>query len=140
MLQGFKNDLGLAEPFILDTSGLLDMLTAGYGVNSSWYQIDGQVYYAPVQEGFREYLTMVNQWYAEGLIHQDFMNNTVSDERLNKIYNGTCGAYVDEMVLKFITGAESMDGFDDYAATIEAMGLPKAIALKQDGLDRYNAR
>ena len=320
MLQGFKNDLGLAEPFILDTSGLLDMLTAGYGVNSSWYQIDGQVYYAPVQEGFREYLTMVNQWYAEGLIHQDFINNTVSDERLNKIYNGTCGAYVDdygsitsfkllsedpnfassavsapvkkagdqthfyaggalvgnmdnggiaistscenvelcmrwmdffysekgslifsyglegetytdngdgtysftelitnnpdwpitfarliyldgcagtglyrsaakdinldegsleaeeiwgvsdnayvipsydlngtdastfaaimgdietyvdEMVLKFITGAESLDGFDDYAATIEAMGLPKAIALKQDGLDRYNAR
>lgn len=139
MLQGFKNDLGLAEPFILDTSGLLDMLIAGYGVNSSWYQIDGQVYYAPVQEGFREYLTMVNQWDAEGLIHQDFMNNTVSDERLNKIYNGTCGAYVDEMVLKFITGAESLDGFDDYAATIEAMGLPKAIALKQDGLDRYNA-
>ena len=53
---------------------------------------------------------------------------------------GDIETYVDEMVLKFITGAESLDGFDDYAATIEAMGLPKAIALKQDGLDRYNAR
>ena len=96
MLTGFKNDLGLKEPFILDTSGMLDMLSAGYSVNSSWYQVDGTVSYAPVQEGFKEYLTMIAQWYAEGLIDENFMNNTVSDDRLNKIYDGNSGAYVDD--------------------------------------------
>ena len=47
--------------------------------------------------------------------------------------------YVQEMTLKFITGAESMDQWDTYVQTIEDMGIADAIEIKQDALDRYLA-
>ncbi len=52
---------------------------------------------------------------------------------LNDIYT-----YVSEMTLKFITGAEDPEtGWDDYVATIEAMGVDTIIEIKQTALERY---
>ena len=47
--------------------------------------------------------------------------------------------YVQEETLKFITGAESMDHWDDYIAALEDMGIEDAVAIKQTALDRYMA-
>ena len=44
----------------------------GYDVSYGFEVVDGVVEYGPVQEGFRDYLTMMNQWYEEGLIWHDF--------------------------------------------------------------------
>ena len=48
--------------------------------------------------------------------------------------------YVDEMVVKFITGQEPLSNFDAYQDRLQQMGVERAIAIKQAGLDRYNAR
>lgn len=48
--------------------------------------------------------------------------------------------YVSEMTLSYITGTESLDTFDKYLETIEALNLSRAVELKQAGLDRYNSR
>ena len=48
--------------------------------------------------------------------------------------------YIDEMTLKFITGAEPLDNFDNFRATIKSMGIDEALQLKQDGLDAYMAK
>lgn len=48
--------------------------------------------------------------------------------------------YRDEMVVRFITGQESLDNFDQYQAQLEQMGIERAIEIKQAGLDRYMAR
>lgn len=48
--------------------------------------------------------------------------------------------YRDEMMLKFILGTESLDNFDKYAATINQMGLPRALEIENAALDRYNKR
>jgi putative aldouronate transport system substrate-binding protein len=48
--------------------------------------------------------------------------------------------YRDEMVIKFITGQESIDNFDEFQAQLQKMGIERAIEIKQAGLDRYNAR
>jgi putative aldouronate transport system substrate-binding protein len=45
--------------------------------------------------------------------------------------------YADEMILKFITGAESLDRFDAYAAAINGMGLPELLRSEQGAYDRY---
>lgn len=50
------------------------------------------------------------------------------------------GTYVDEMVLKFIIGQESMDKYDDFVAKVEKMDLDRAIEIQQNAVDRYNAR
>ncbi|WP_338016892.1 extracellular solute-binding protein [Paenibacillus antri] len=48
--------------------------------------------------------------------------------------------YRDEMINRFIMGAEPIDNFDKFVSTIENMGIQEAIAARQAALERYNAR
>ncbi|MNI80736.1 hypothetical protein D3C73_1372900 [compost metagenome] len=48
--------------------------------------------------------------------------------------------YGDEMLLKFIMGAEPMENFDKYVEQMKKLGIEKAIAMQQAALDRYNKR
>lgn len=48
--------------------------------------------------------------------------------------------YAQEMKLRFITGAESLDNFDSYVAEVETRGLSEATAITQAALDRYLAK
>lgn len=48
--------------------------------------------------------------------------------------------YANEMMLKFITGAESLEKFDDYLAEVKARGLDRAIEITQTALERYLAK
>ena len=60
-------------------------LTYGYGVNGDlwtkeggypFYAEDGTVKFATMEDGFRDYLKMMNQWYEEGLFTSDFVSIT----------------------------------------------------------------
>jgi putative aldouronate transport system substrate-binding protein len=48
--------------------------------------------------------------------------------------------YREEMVVKFITGQEPIDNFGQFQARLKQMGIERAIAIKQAGLERFNAR
>jgi putative aldouronate transport system substrate-binding protein len=48
--------------------------------------------------------------------------------------------YINEMVLKFTLGTESLSGWDNYVSTIKRMGIDRAIELRNAALARYNAR
>lgn len=45
--------------------------------------------------------------------------------------------YRDEMINKFIMGAESLDKFDDYINTLKKLGIEDDIKIKQTAYDRY---
>ena len=45
--------------------------------------------------------------------------------------------YVQEMTLKFITGAEPMENWDSFVTALEDMGIEDAVEIKQTALDRY---
>lgn len=45
--------------------------------------------------------------------------------------------YAQEMMLKYITGAETLDTYDAYLAEIEARGLGRAIEITQAALERF---
>ena len=47
--------------------------------------------------------------------------------------------YVSEMMLKFITGAESLDRFDSYLETLNTLNFPRAKEITQTAYDRYIA-
>lgn len=83
VLTAFKNNYNCSSPLFLANSGVPvgDYLTAGYGIagfsnpNTTqvpFYQVDGVVEYGPIQDGYYEYLKMIQQWYNEGLIDKDF--------------------------------------------------------------------
>ncbi len=48
--------------------------------------------------------------------------------------------YMEEMMLKFIFGTESLDNWDSYIQTLEGMNLGRAIEIEKAALERYNAR
>jgi putative aldouronate transport system substrate-binding protein len=48
--------------------------------------------------------------------------------------------YKDEMMNKFIMGAESLDKFDDFVKNIEKMGLDQVLKIQQASYDRYLKR
>ena len=48
--------------------------------------------------------------------------------------------YANEMMLKFITGAESLDYYDTYLQELTARGLDRAVEITQTALDRYLAK
>ena len=79
VLTTFKNDYDCAQPLLMFSTGFLDndYLCAGMGVTQSgYYVVDGEVKFCYTEEGFKEYCQLINQWYAEGLLSKDFLNNT----------------------------------------------------------------
>ncbi|WP_063563857.1 extracellular solute-binding protein [Paenibacillus sp. O199] len=76
-LRAFKEKKGAAAPFsvvskprFFNDSGNGAFLGA-FGVNRGFYQEDGQVKFGPAEEGFKEYLTLFQEWYKEGLIDKN---------------------------------------------------------------------
>lgn len=63
----------------------------------------------------------------------------LSTDEQNKVTNlmTEINTYADEMVLKFITGAEPIASFDKYVETINSMGLPEVLQIRQAAYDRY---
>lgn len=58
-------------------------ISAGFGITafnngSETYfeQIDGNVVFSPLQEGYLEYVTLMNQWYQAGILYPDFVSGT----------------------------------------------------------------
>jgi len=78
MLTEFKNEKNAVHPMLLGNTGNFQFseLSAGFGVNMEFFQKDGKVHYSPLEEGYKNYLTLVADWYSKGLIHQDFMGET----------------------------------------------------------------
>ena len=66
-------DAGMT-PYALNSSGIEEKFLGAYDVVKDFYQVDGQVKYGQVQEGFKEYLTLMNDWYNKGYIAKDFVS------------------------------------------------------------------
>ena len=87
VLKAFKEKKGADAALVLNyaATGINNGLVQGYGINGlvadaamsePYYQVDDTVMYGPIQPEFKEYLTMVHDWYEEGLIWQYFMSFT----------------------------------------------------------------
>lgn len=48
--------------------------------------------------------------------------------------------FVNEAIVKIITGAEPVDSFDNVAQTLKEMGIDRCVAIQQGALERFNNR
>ncbi len=87
MLTAFKTEMGATSAVYMPAVGcpMGNYLSAGYGIAAysdmggntvPFYQVNGEVQYGYTQAVYKDYLTMINQWYTEGLFNSDFVNNT----------------------------------------------------------------
>lgn len=103
VLTAFKEQKGSTAPLLLPSDGMLSTgmgashLANGFGTCDSYFTDDeGHVQWGPVTEGYRKYVETMAQWYAEGLIDQDFYarnNNFIPDTSLTT--TGIAGAWFD---------------------------------------------
>lgn len=79
VLTAFKNEKNAEAPLLLSKSGIMnfDYFLSAYGVMSEFYKDGNTVKYGPMEEGYRQYLEMMAQWYKEGLVDQNFISNEV---------------------------------------------------------------
>lgn len=96
VLTVFKEQKGVSAPYTYEyTMEMLyesDPFVDAFGINRSFYiGDDGKVHYGAAEEGYRDYLATMNQWYAEKLIDADIA--TMGFDQVNaKMTNGTSGA------------------------------------------------
>ena len=78
ILTAWKNDLGISNAMLLGSTGYSALgygLTVGYNTIGDFYAENGTtVKYGIMDPGFKEYVEMMTKWYAEDLIHPDFVS------------------------------------------------------------------
>jgi putative aldouronate transport system substrate-binding protein len=57
---------------MISTDGISEDLIGGYNVVAGEYVVDGQVHYGYMEDDMYDYLSMMADWYKEGLIQKDF--------------------------------------------------------------------
>lgn len=98
VLTAFKDKLGIEAPFFTSKYGIDNgEFMAGYGIAPYFYQVDGTVKYGPLEDGYKDYLTMMADWYKKGLLDPDFDTRTCTGIAPDKdmILNDKVGACID---------------------------------------------
>lgn len=98
VLTAFKEDKGADSAFVLPTNGMNDFVMGGFGVGQTFYVEDDTIKFGPMEEGFRAYMELMNQWYTEGLIYQDYYNyaNQIMFDGTDMIGDGQVALYYNE--------------------------------------------
>ena len=86
-------DNGVEIPLAFD-SGLSNlkagMFVGATGIGYDFYQVDGQVRYGSIQDEFKDFLALMNKWYADGIIDPDFIGTDQVTVR-SKVVEGKVG-------------------------------------------------
>ena len=117
----------------LGSSGGDGLLGAGYGINctldnsdlSGWYVVDDEVKMGILQDEFLDYIEMIKQWYAEGIIYADFINTDNGD--LSNLFTGAIS--VTMKVPEIIDVAASVVGAEMIPMTAPVKNKGDAITV-----------
>jgi putative aldouronate transport system substrate-binding protein len=78
-LQAFLDE-GVKYPLLFDITGVSynsEFLSA-FQIGKEFYQKDGKVHYGYIEPEFKDYLTLMNQWYDKGYIDREFVSHGVT--------------------------------------------------------------
>ena len=138
VLAAFKEKKGADAAMALNyaATGINNGLVQGYGINGlvadaamsePFYQVDDKVMYGPIQPEFKDYLTMVHDWYAEGLIWQDFMSYTdFQNPPTDIILADRCGMFYGEVT--YIATYENSSNTEGF----QLVAMPDLVLNKGD--------
>ena len=107
VLAAFKDD-GLKQPLMMLAPGAIqdNWLSGAFDVaafcNSfpmsvvPTYVQDGEIKFGPIEDGFKDYITLMHDWYEKGYIESDFVSdnsNWNGSDYSNAITNGEAGIF-----------------------------------------------
>lgn len=77
-LKAFKDNFNCEAPLLIGATNGYDLshnFLSAYGVLGEFFQVDGVVKFGPLEEGYKQWVELFRDWYAEGLIDPNFTNN-----------------------------------------------------------------
>lgn len=97
-LTQFKSAFDLEDPLFMSNNAFAagGFLMGAFDATAELYQVDGQVRYGPMEDGFLEYLKTATAWYSEGIFNADFYNydeNPMSPVTEGKKIGGEVGVF-----------------------------------------------
>ena len=129
VLTAFKDQIGAYAPLSLNGNGFTDYSSAmmsGYNVTYTWQLTDGgKVAYGPSLDGWREYVTQMNEWYENGLIDPDFMTSNTFIVDTTMVVTGKTGAWCSMYTMPSLYEASSEDA--------DMNIVPVASPVKEEG-------
>lgn len=137
VLLAMKDKYGCTTALMLDANavGNDNFLASGYGIacmlatnakESYWMVQDGEVKDGITGEGYKEYLTMLHQWYDEGLISKDFASaaGAMSADGMGEITSGNCGVFFNGAPMMSMYAAMTTD------PNLRIVGMPDPVKEK----------
>ncbi len=94
-------------PYVLDRMGyevqLMGMYDIYMNANTRFYKDGGTVKFAPLEDAYKDYLTLLNKWYSKGYISKDFA--TLQGTEVNTLFDtGQIGTYLEAIVATYNRG------------------------------------
>lgn len=136
-LLGMKS-MGMDSPLWVNYYGIgqAQTLSAGYDIAATYdamsgsmpiFVENGEVQFSWTHDRFREFLTMMNEWYNDGLIWTDFMSDgevlhVATSNAISKVYSGDMGC--------FYAGVDFIDTLAEEG--YEYVGLPEVTRQEGD--------
>lgn len=132
-LQCYK-DNGVEIPLMLPTSGYFynANFESGYGVSYTFYQDGDTVKYGPMEDGFKEYLSMMHDWMEKGYVSSSFVSDQQRFAGLPEfadVFGGVVGASI-------ITSSEIADSYAEASGNPDFYYAAVKSPVKDDGSSR----
>lgn len=133
VLTAFKSELNVPWPMMMRSSGAWNngVFSWGYDINAYMttnplvslplFVQDGKVKFSMMEDAYGEYITMLSQWFSEGLIYNDLESITMYMGYMNQVVNDEIGF--------FYTSADVISNYEEAAISdsfaLTAMESPK---------------
>ena len=93
VLNAFKKK-GIVSPYTQAKALEGDFIAGAFGFNRGWYIDDSKkVAFGPMNAKYKDYLTVLNRWFKDGLFDKNFASNDDNAKKANML-NGKSGATV----------------------------------------------
>lgn len=116
VLRAFKEKKGASAPFTCDNtlfapSGAKSTFNNAFGVSHGLYMENGKVKFGPMEPGYKEFLTLMNKWYKEGLFDNEYATNNSAavDAKMTNNSSGAVFGYIGGTIGKYMTAMKSKD-------------------------------
>lgn len=134
-------DEGIKYPLLFDITGISynsEFLSA-YNIGKEFYNKDGKIQFGYVQPEFKDYLTMMNDWFNRGYLDKDFTSHGVNfaifgGDPFMYLMNGDAAAGL--LPWGFTANAKAIDG----STLIEGFYLAAVSAPKMNAGDTIKFR
>jgi putative aldouronate transport system substrate-binding protein len=148
-LREFKEKKGAAAPFTgLNNMFQIDIspnFNGAFGVGPGFYLKDGKAAFGPMEDGFRDYITLMRKWYDEKLLDNEYTTNnqTAVDAKMTNGESGAMYGYIGGSIGKYMTAMSGKDPNYNLVAVqhpvLNRGGEPKFMEHQNEVTDPYLA-